>query len=304
MAEFEQTICDLCANPTYTILFKREDLNTNLLGEYQVVKCSGCGLIYQNPRPTKDSLLSLYPSDYDQYESHPKQGLGYFVHMYGLRKRYKIISKYKKRGDLLDIGCATGDFIEYVSNLPGWKCIGIEPSKIAFSQSKVRRIIFNGDIAQFYKEFPEAQFDVITLWNVIEHFYSPVYELGIISKMLRDDGILVITTPNVNSIAARLFGRYWIGYELPRHLYIFSNETIAKLLYKTGYIPKKFTNIYGEHAAFMSSFRFYIRSLLRSRYNLGFLFSLPIRLLFSPLFYTYKFYTCGSWLTVIAQKIR
>jgi SAM-dependent methyltransferase len=304
MVEFEHTICDICANPKYTILFKREDLNTNLFGEYQVVQCNNCGLIYQNPRPTKDSLISLYPSDYDQYESYVKRGLEYLVHIYGLQKRYKIISQYKNRGVLLDIGCGTGDFIEYVSNISGWKCIGIEPNNFAFSRSKIRKIIFNGDVAQFYKEFPDAQFDVITLWNVIEHLYSPANELGVIYKILRDDGILVITTPNVNSTAARLFGRYWIGYELPRHLYVFSNETIAKLLQKTGYIPKEFTNIYGEHAAFMSSVRFYVRALAQSKYSLNFLFSLPIRILLAPLFFTCKFQTRGSWLTVIAQKTR
>ncbi len=302
MIDFEEVVCDLCNNPRYTILFRRKDLNTSLNGEYQVVKCNNCGLIYQNPRPTVNSLPFIYPSDYDQYTFNTTKGFQKHIELYGLKKRFKLISIYKEEGNLLDIGCSTGDFIEYVSSIAGWTCMGIEPSTVAYNMSNIKKFIYNGYVTDFIQKYPDARFDVVTLWNVIEHLHSPTHELTKIYNLLRENGIIVITTPNVNSFAANLFKKYWIGYELPRHLYIFSEKTLSILLQKVGFRVHKMTNIYGEHAAFMSSVRFYIRAITGLRYSLDFLFSMPIRLLLSPLFFITKFKTSGSWLTVVAQK--
>ncbi|MEM4655088.1 MAG: class I SAM-dependent methyltransferase [Thermosphaera sp.] len=259
-------------------------------------------MIYQNPRPTKGSLPLIYPKGYDQYISYKNNGISYFFHQYGLRKRYKIILRYKNHGNLLDIGCATGDFIEYLSKVPGWSCTGIEPSEHAIKKSHVKHLIYQGDLEYFCQLFPQQQFDVVTLWNVIEHVHSPTRELSLIFNLLKDDGILVITTPNVNSTIARIFGKYWIGYELPRHLFVFSEQTIKNLLEKTGYKITKCSSIYGEHAAFMSSLRFFIRYITNKRPNLNVLYSLPIRIALAPIFYILTIRNKGSGLTIVAQK--
>jgi 2-polyprenyl-3-methyl-5-hydroxy-6-metoxy-1,4-benzoquinol methylase len=305
MVRFEKVACDICGSEQSSSLLERGDLNASLEGVFRLVKCLHCGLVYQNPRPTKDSWSSLYPDNYDQYEINyvDYKGVAKIVYEYGLLKRFRLIQKYIKTGQLLDVGCATGDFLSYVSKHNGWKVVGIEPGVIANERARangLEEIYLNLD--QCLNNFPEPAFDVITLWNVIEHLYSPTEDLVTIRNLLKDNGIIVITTPNIESFGAHVFKKYWIGYELPRHFFVFSKKTLTMLLEKTGYEVIEFSNIYGEHAAFMSSLRFFIRGITNSRVKLEFLFSPLFRFFISPFFYTICALGKGSWLTVVARK--
>jgi len=305
MVRFEKVACDICGSEESSLFLERGDLNASLEGKFQLVKCLQCGLVYQNPRPTKDSWSYLYPNDYDQYDIDyiNYKGISKFFHEYGLLKRLKFIQKYINTGNLLDIGCATGDFISYVSKFDGWKVIGIEPSVTANERARVNGLgeIYSS-IEECSKIFPEPTFDVVTLWNVIEHLYSPKDDLITIRNLLKDNGVIVITTPNIESFGSNIFKQYWIGYELPRHFFVFSKRTLTLLLEKTGYEVIEFSNLYGEHAAFMSSLQFLLRGVTKRRIKLGFLFSPLFRVLTSPFFYTICALGKGSWLTVVARK--
>jgi predicted SAM-dependent methyltransferase len=173
-------------------------------------------------------------------------------------------------------------------NVPGWEVNGVEPNPMAseYARNELGLNVITGFLEDV--EYPEEYFDVITLWHVLEHLSDPSRTLRRIHKLLKPDGLLVITTPNLNSFDAQIFGHCWIGYELPRHYYVFSLETLNDILQKAGFKLLGVRYIYGSHAAFMSSLRFWLRG---QRFSPGMqsviesiIFSSPFRVLTSPYF--------------------
>ena len=150
-------------------------------------------------------------------------------------------------------------------------------------------------------------FDVVTLWNVFEHLLDPRESLREIHRILKGNGLLIMNTPNLDSFDAKLFGRYWIGFELPRHLYIFSENTLTRLLADTGFRMVKRRCLYGSHAALASSFRFWVRANLDSptlrRMMEELLFLRIVRLLAVPYFFTMDRLLKSTAVTVFCEKI-
>jgi SAM-dependent methyltransferase len=294
--------CDLCGSSRSEPILTRGDLNTDLEGDFTLVKCLDCGLIYLNPRPAISSFGEIYPEDYDQY-SHttndsPKTR---FLPNFGIRKRIYRINKYKKAGNLCDIGCATGDFLEGLKKDKHWILFGVEPSVKAFEYLQRQGFIsYNGFFSSI--SFPNVKFDVITMWNVIEHLQSPLSTLQEIKKSLTTDGLLIFTTPNFDSFDRHIFGKYWVGYELPRHFYVFSIQSIKFLLQKAGFELIESSCLYGAHALFMTSLLFKLRSKkIISPFWKKILFSPLLKLLFAPYFLLTNILKKSSPITIIAK---
>ncbi len=142
------------------------------------------------------------------------------------------------------------------------------------------------------------------MWNVIEHLPDPKTTLKIIHERLKPGGWLVFSTPNHNSFDAQIYKQYWIGYELPRHYYVFSDETIEKLLRLTGFNLISKRCLYGSFALSMSSLRFWLRARHPkiARKSEKWIFSLPVHILLSPYFFLTDKISRSSPLTVFAQK--
>jgi 2-polyprenyl-3-methyl-5-hydroxy-6-metoxy-1,4-benzoquinol methylase len=152
--------------------------------------------------------------------------------IYGI-EAIKDIIKFKKEGRLLDIGSAKGIFL-FVAKNSGFKVNGLEISKYA---SDFSRDVFEIDTKVGIiedAEYPERYFDVITMFDVIEHFQDPYSDLLKIREMLKDDGVIIIDTPNAGSIFSRIRGDKWPGYGR-YHLNNFSHETLRKLIDKAGF---------------------------------------------------------------------
>jgi 2-polyprenyl-3-methyl-5-hydroxy-6-metoxy-1,4-benzoquinol methylase len=151
------------------------------------------------------------------------------------KKRLRRIEDYKKKGNILDLGCATGFFLDEAKKR-GFRVNGVELSAFAasYANTKLKISVKNSDILS--ASFKPKSFDVITMWDVIEHIPNPQETLKKIYSWLKDDGVLVFATPDVGSIPARLTGYRWIGYKLSdEHLSYFSLETLTKLLEKAGF---------------------------------------------------------------------
>lgn len=302
--EFENVSCNLCHHEDAETYLLREDLNVYIPGLFRLVRCKHCGLIYENPRPSINSWDIIYPEEYDQYEERPNPSrFRRFMRSYGLLKQIRSIEHFQKGGKLLDIGCATGEFLQETSRRPGWQVYGVEPGEKPSAIARSRGLdVFTGFLEE--DPFPGIQFEVVTLWNVIEHLPDPLAALKSIYQRLQPGGWLVFSTPNLNSFDARIYQKYWIGYELPRHYYVFSEDSIAKLLDLSGFklVAKKC--LYGSFALSMSSLRFWLRAK-----QPGFaphleklIFSLPNHILLSPYFFLTDKLTRSSPLTVFAQK--
>ena len=156
------------------------------------------------------------------------------------RKRLSRIEQYISPGTLLDIGCATGFFLDEAQKR-GWKSKGIEISEFAASYAKTRLKldIQQGDI-QLIRLAPNS-YNLITLWDVIEHLPDAVSVFTKLRNSLKKNGVLVFATPDVGSIPARLTKQRWIGYKLSdEHLAYFSKTTIEALLTKSGFSLDQF----------------------------------------------------------------
>ncbi|MDP4266785.1 MAG: class I SAM-dependent methyltransferase [Bacteroidota bacterium] len=201
---------------------------------FTLEKCSDCGFLFTNPRPEKDIIGKYYESP--DYISHTNSnrglvnGIYQFVKKYNLIKKLQLISNYKKSGNILDIGCGTGDFLN-ICKKSKWITFGIEPNDKArsFAQKNNGIDVFTEDKLN---EFENNFFDVITLWHVLEHVSDLNERIITIKRILKKDGILVVAVPNCDSKDAKIYKQYWAGYDVPRHLYHFTPNTIEKLFNK------------------------------------------------------------------------
>ena len=140
---------------------------------------------------------------------------------------------------MLEIGCATGDYIAKIRQL-GWQTYGVELSEQA-AQLAISRFgldVFAGDL--FQAGFPSGKFDVVALWMVLEHLYNPVATLREIRRVLRDDGVVLLNTVLIDHIGYTVFRDYWYDCDQPRHLYLFSKETLRAILEKAGFRVDRF----------------------------------------------------------------
>lgn len=309
--DFEKISCVFCGSEKYETLFKREDLNTFVKGEFSVVRCRKCGLLYLNPRPTHQTILkNIYTEEYDQYLAcSEKPFLKSIMSNYGFNKRFKLISSNKKDGKLLDVGCATGDFLQYMQKKTDWQVFGLEPIPKAANivRDRLGITVYNSFLSN--TNFYGQKFDVITFWHVFEHLENPLIALRKAYDLLNDDGIIIITLPILNSIDHKLFGKYWVGFELPRHLFFFSRTNMIDILNKSGFELIKSTCLYGSHSMTMTSFKFWLlgktrlsRKFVQRLFNL--LNSFPVRLLLFPVFFIFDILQFSTPITLIAKKCK
>ena len=142
------------------------------------------------------------------------------------------IEKIQDKGTLLDVGCYTGFFLECARER-GWKVYGVEPSSWAanYAQTNLDLPVFNGPI----ERYNHAQhFDVITLWDVLEHLPNPVEVMTGLRRHVRDDGLVVFATHNLDNMVARLLGRHFPLF-MEMHTVHFNNDTLGQLLDKSGF---------------------------------------------------------------------
>lgn len=300
----ENASCNLCGSTEWSTVLNREDLNTHIDGSFQLVRCKICGLVYQNPRPLLSEWDVLYPDNYDQFTSITDEDFQKNIfYRYGLRKRLNSIEKYVDGGNICDLGSATGDFLREVKRHTKWQGFGVEPSVFASNLARKYGLnVFTGMLED--DPFPGVVFDVITMWNVIEHLQDPLRTLILAYQRLKPGGMLVVTTPNLDSFDAHLFGKYWIGYELPRHYYVFSISSLSKFMDQVNFKILGYKCLYGEHAAAMSSLKFWLRAKhpIIVRQIGKFLFTLPSRLIMAPFFLLLDSTKKSSPITLFAQK--
>ena len=222
--------CDLCGLSS--------DGQPIVLWKYNtpVVRCSGCGLLYANPRWKSEHLFGRYTDD---YWSHYAE----LIHDAAIdvgpnAERWKPHLDYlelaRENGRLLDIGCANGDFL-LEAKARGWEVYGVETSPMAAAQARATTgaPIHTGtlDTAPFSPGF----FDAITMWDVIEHVPSPRAYLTMVASFLRPGGMVSMTTPNIRSVSYRVLGRRWWVVGPNDHIYYFSPATMQRLLTTCGF---------------------------------------------------------------------
>jgi len=223
---FEYIDCNLCGGKNHTPLFESHDYLLYSPLTFRLVQCNACGLIFLNPRPK--NMDEYYTGYYNAIFTK-----GYFEWLSPDRTRR--INRMRPQGKMLDIGCGKGEFLSAMSKI-GWDVYGndISPDNCNYVRNTLG--LKNIHCGQFESiDLPEKYFDVITLINVLEHLKEPRQTLQKIHRLLKDDGIVVIESPDFNSMQSALSGKAWYGLDLPRHLYQLSPRIVNKLLDVTGF---------------------------------------------------------------------
>lgn len=233
----EKTICNLCGSKGHDIFFDFI-INPEFEERFRLVKCKNCGLVYLSPGPTKKNSSKYYPQE--TYWSPKRNAFKTYYHLYNF-----IFSEIKK-GRILDIGAGTGLFLSYFKK-KGWDVTGVEVSATACKAAKkfFNINLITGDLLNI--KLPSKSFDLVTLNNVIEHLHDPKNTLIKIHKLLDENGLIMISCPNIKGFGAQLFKKKWYGIDSPRHLYQFERRTLEKILTESGFEAVKFTNNFRRH---------------------------------------------------------
>lgn len=230
--------CDVCGSTDRAVLFQGPDRLTGRPGSFSFVRCRQCGLLYQWPRLAWQQLEAYYGDDYTSYTqplpaelSHVKRA----IQRIGVLKQRWHVERFHRTGNLLDIGCGTGGFLQEMQQHGGWRLLGLEPTQIAAHAAQA----WTGlpIIAQPFEaaELASESQDVITLWHVLEHVMSPTYTLHKVRRILKPGGYLIFSIPNYESLSRPLFGRFWVGWDLPRHLFLFPRPVLERILDQSGF---------------------------------------------------------------------
>lgn len=238
----EYVYCNQCGSNDYEILYppKYEKSNPEKIIETfrssgdeilidQLVRCRKCGLQYLNPRLRQDIILEGYSNGIDD---------NFISQVAGRERTFAkcldlIESYYPQKGRMLDIGTAGGSFLG-VASQRGWDVTGCEPSKW-LSEWGSRHYNINIHAGTLFDmQLDEGAFDVVTLWDVLEHTPDPSAVLKECRRVLKHGGILVLNYPDIGSSIARLMGRKWV-FLLSVHLYYFTLNTIREMLKANGF---------------------------------------------------------------------
>jgi len=226
--------CPLCGSTQFDLLTSCID-QTVSHEIFNIITCKNCKFTLTSPRPRDEKLGEYYFSD--NYISHSNKASSLLDKIYLLARRFTLkwkVSLLKKyyvnpiTPKLLDYGCGTGEFLKSCKD-SGIDITGIEPSLNARTKASETT---QGKIFESLKELECDKFNIITLWHVLEHipdFEKIIHQL---KSKLSDDGIMLIAVPNHKSNDALKYKKNWAGFDVPRHLWHFSSDTMKALLLK------------------------------------------------------------------------
>jgi SAM-dependent methyltransferase len=280
--------CPYCKSNSHELVWESNN--------YRLVKCTVCALAFIENPPSSEELSYIYSFKSGYMKHYPNLKEIPLSKWKAARHQYEILMKHRreKTGRLLDIGCSAGFFMK-IARENGWDTIGLEISE---DRAQLAREHFGLDV--FDKDLLNVElklysFDVITMWDVLEHLANPIEHLKKAKKLLKPGGTLVIETPNVDGLfprfsysVSKLTG-VWPHPSPPYHLFQFSKVTITSILRKIG-----FKNLYfiDENIPINYTFSQRYKSIKNYLYFL----------IFSPISKLGPFFNSGDSIVVFADN--
>jgi len=318
--------CNLCKSEERELLFSNFDRgNPEIKSSFNLFKCTNCGLICIYPQPSADELSKHYPTDYYSISE-----AGNIIH---LRKAFTLIqilynyskirsdesiffslinllfypinsifrgTNFVENGNFLDVGCGMGYFILIMKYL-GMNPYGVEPAKFDEDLSKQYNLSITRSTLQQAK-YKSDFFDTITLNHVLEHVNDPSEIMIELNRILKPGGHLIIATPISDSLAFRIFGKYWSQIDTPRHLFIFSTEVLKKYSEKYGFKVDKIRHNSIPSIPIISSIIYFYENKRNKQYNRNLAQNPFLILLLLPFSIIMNFFKLGDNIEIIMVK--
>lgn len=220
--------CPICGHKSAQQWLRGPDRLHGRRETYTLLRCSACSVVWLSQPPKLAEMNLHYTDAYHKLisaagETSPRRW----------RDRLDVLKQHKQSGKILDLGCSSGGFLGFFQG-NSWKLYGIEMSVDCAKRAEERTgaQVFVGDIP--HAPFAPESFDVITCFDVLEHLFEPLKVLAKVREWLKPNGIFYVQVPNIDSAEARVFGTYWHGLELPRHLFHYSPASLTFLAESVG----------------------------------------------------------------------
>jgi len=222
--------CPLCGECSDNVWLRTPDRFNLRTKVYCLLKCPSCSLVWLKDPPKPDSMAIHYGKKYhSEIITSGENGASR-----RWREHITTLRRFKAPGQILDIGCSSGAFLNVIKN-DGWQLYGIEidPEIAGDARSRTGALVVSGDALSAF--FPAGTFDAVTCFHALEHQHHPVELMTKVMSWLKPGGIFYVVVPNIKSWEARLFRSYWYGLEIPRHIFHFSSESLRLCGIKSGF---------------------------------------------------------------------
>jgi 2-polyprenyl-3-methyl-5-hydroxy-6-metoxy-1,4-benzoquinol methylase len=265
----EAISCYLCGSPNSIPFVEAEDDLTGKPGRFRFVRCTSCGLAYQNPRVPLSQIGDYYDDDYIAHRRHRPWGVLTPLFERAMNRldadKDALVGRYialTPRSQVLDVGCASGTFLARLRARHGAAVAGLDFKDLSASPS-LSGVEFHRSL--FYEApLGGARFDLVTMWHFLEHDYDPLRSLETARRVLKPGGTLVVEVPRLDSRTFAWFGSRWPGLQAPQHTLLLDREHLERFVTHTGfeivdYLP------YGAFPAYFYLFTGAAFAILRGR---------------------------------------
>lgn len=286
--------CKLCFSQHTKIIRKYNN--------YYLIRCNRCNVVFIYPHPRKIKItqnnLSLYESEQSEE--------AYFDKKEELIKRaekyVKTLKKYKKNGKLFDIGCSYGFyskvFKDHRYNVTG---IDISEKAIKYAKKYFKLNLITGNFEKYKSR--NNYYDVITMFDIIEHFQNPQQIIRKVHQLLKDKGIVIIQTPNIDSLIEKLCRTKWFWLLVPQHLFLFNKPSLSRILTENGFKILN-TSSWDDSTEFIKNILFVIGLKDKGKTKFVYYFLYILMKPLSFLSYFWSIFGYGGEITIYAQKIK
>jgi 2-polyprenyl-3-methyl-5-hydroxy-6-metoxy-1,4-benzoquinol methylase len=246
------TSCPACGSEQIASVLQVKDFTVSK-EIFAVWQCGHCTLRFTQDAPAPEFVGKYYLSPHYISHTDTKQGvinqLYHAIRKFTLKKKRQLVQKESglQKGSLLDVGAGTGAFANIMQEA-GWNVMGLEPDETA-RQNAISKYKLNFQLPEVLYSLDNQSFDVITMWHVLEHVHDLHGYLQHCERILKPNGTLIIAVPNYTSLDAKIYQEYWAAYDVPRHLYHFSPQSMKSLLRQhdftiAQYVPMLFDSFY------------------------------------------------------------
>jgi SAM-dependent methyltransferase len=241
--------CALCGRSEVSPFYACGEPNKMTADVFQLVRCDNCRLVYVNPRPDEKEMDGFYFREY--YKKPPKELATVVGEAAGLLNRNRVanISRGRKSGRILDVGCGDAGFLAGMA-AAGWEAWGVETSSAGAALASTRPGLRIHTKPLVDCGLPADYFDVITLWHSVEHLDRPIAYLKEARRLLKPDGVLFLALPNIDGLEFKVFKGAWFHLDLPRHVTQFNPTTASALVRAAGLDPFRINHYCWEYNPF------------------------------------------------------